>query len=170
MPFDGRRFCSAVALALLLSSHAALAQVSSPVESMSWLTGCWAAEGGEPGSGEHWTAPAGGTMLGLSRTVKGGKTVAFEFMQIRVNSEGRLVYIALPSGQSETTFVVTAQSEGTTTFENLAHDFPQRIIYSQQPQQQRLVARIEGSRAGRFRAIEFPMRRMPCEAPGAVSR
>lgn len=108
-------------------------------------------------------------MLGVSRTVKGGKTVAFEFMQLKVNQEGKLVYIALPSGQVETTFVVAARGEGTATFENLTHDFPQRVIYSAQPQQ-RLVARIEGTRSGRFRAIEFPMRRTPCDALEATGK
>ncbi|WP_133703374.1 DUF6265 family protein [Roseateles toxinivorans] len=129
--------------------------------SLSWLSGCWASEGGEPGSVEHWLPPAGGTMLGLSRTVKKGKTVAHEFMQIRASAEGRLVYIALPSGQKETTFTLDSAAEGEVTFENPQHDFPQRVIYRLLPDD-RLAARIEGMRNGQLRGIDFAMKKMPC--------
>src|ERR1044072_4949598 len=46
--------------------------------------GGWAAAraGAEAGSEDHWLAPAGGSLLGVGRTVVGGKTVAYEFMQI----------------------------------------------------------------------------------------
>ena len=37
----------------------------------------------DAGSGEQWMTPAGGTLLGISRTVAKGRTVAHEFMQIR---------------------------------------------------------------------------------------
>ena len=102
-------------------------------------------------------------MLGLSRTVKGDKTVNFEFMQLRVGNEGRLVLVALPSGQKETVFTAVGQTDRAVTFENVNHDFPQRVVYAQQPND-RLVARIEGTRSGQFRSIEFPMRRTACDS------
>jgi hypothetical protein len=52
----------------------------SSVDDLKWLTGCWASVGGETGSGEQWTIPAGNTLFGVSRTVHGGKTVAYEFI------------------------------------------------------------------------------------------
>lgn len=71
-------------IGLTLSAPNASAQAISPsVTSLEWLAGCWAIEGGEPGSGEQWMAPAGGAMLGVGRTVRRGTTVAHEFMQIR---------------------------------------------------------------------------------------
>lgn len=130
---------------------------------LSWLAGCWAAESGEPGSGEHWLPLAGGTMLGIGRTVRNGKTVEHEFLQIRLNAEGKIVYIALPSRQKEATFTATNVAEGSVTFENLQHDFPQRIIYKALPGD-RLAARIEGLRGSTLRGIDFPMKRVPCEA------
>ena len=48
------------------------------VESLRWLAGCWSRTDAEAGSGEQWTAPAGGTMLGVSRTVRDGRTVEYE--------------------------------------------------------------------------------------------
>ncbi len=129
---------------------------------LSWLAGCWVPESGEPGSGEHWLPPAGGTMLGVARTVKGGRTVEYEFLQIRDNVEGKLVYIALPSGQKETTFVASSVTGDSAVFENPQHDFPQRVIYKALPGN-RLSARIEGVRDGTLSGIDFPMKGVQCE-------
>lgn len=75
--------------ALALYAGAAFA-APDPVAQVAWLQGCWRAAGSEAGSVEYWTAPAGGTMLGLSRTVRGGKTAAHEFLQIRETASGKL--------------------------------------------------------------------------------
>jgi hypothetical protein len=131
------------------------------VTSLAWLAGCWKAENSEPGSVEHWLPAAGGTMLGMSRTVKNGKTVEFEFMQLRLNAEGKLVFIALPSGQRETTFVASAVAKDSVTFENPQHDFPQKVIYRLESAD-RLIGRIEGTRAGTLRGSDFPLRRVAC--------
>ena len=156
-----------VAMALLLASmpNAGVAQevAVTSISAVAWLAGCWSAEQGEAGSGEQWMAPAGDTMFGVSRTVENGKTVEFEFMQLRLNAEGKLVFIALPSGQKQTTFVATASSDDSITFENLQHDFPQRVIYRLHPDG-RLIGRVEGMRSGVLRGLDFPMKRVACEA------
>lgn len=153
---------------LVLSGCGALAAGQSvaqaaDVTSLAWLAGCWSAEKGEAGSGEQWMPPAGGTMFGVSRTVKNGKTVEFEFVQLRLNDAGKLVFIALPSGQKETTFVASEIGKDSVTFENPQHDFPQKVSYRLQPDGG-LIARIEGTRAGKLRGVDFPMKRVPCEA------
>jgi len=153
------RVPTACLLAMLAVSNAAVAEHD--VSALAWLAGCWAPEKGDPGSVEHWLAPAGGTMLGVGRTVKNGKTVEFEFMQLRTNADGKLVYIALHSGQ-ETTFVATSIGKDSATFENPQHDFPQKVIYRLESAD-RLFARIEGTRNGTLRGVDFPMRRVSCE-------
>jgi hypothetical protein len=102
-------------------------------------------------------------MLGVGRTVRNGRTVEHEFLQIRLNAEGRVVYVALPSRQKEATFVASSIGERSVTFENPQHDFPQRISYRALPED-RLAARVEGTRGGTLRGIDFPMKRVPCEA------
>jgi hypothetical protein len=140
---------------------AALAPASpSSVQDLVWMSGCWASVGGEAGSGETWTAPAGGTLLGVSRTVKGGKTVAHEFMQIRETGAGQIAFIALPSGQSEASFPLVRLSGQEAVFENPQHDFPQRVIYRRDGDL--LTGRIEGRIGGEAKAIDFPMRSQPC--------
>ena len=46
-------------------------------------------------------------------------------------------------------------------FENLEHDFPQRIIYRRDGDS--LTGRIEGVSMGKERAVDFPLKRVPCD-------
>ncbi len=130
--------------------------------SLSWLPGCWAQEGSEPGTIEQWMPLAGGTYLGMSRTIRGGKTATFEFLQIRHDANAQIVYVALPSGQQPTNFTAKSVSSTEVVFENLQHDFPQRIIY-RSLSADRLSARIEGVRGGQLKGIDYPMKRVNCE-------
>lgn len=101
-------------------------------------------------------------MLGTSRTVKKGKTVQFEFMELRYLTDGKLAFIAHPSSQRTTTFPVLRISDSEAVFENPQHDFPQRVVYARAGDS-KLKARIEGTRNGAVRVIEFPMRRIACD-------
>ena len=96
-----RRLRSA-ALASVLASVTLCAQAAAPelIAKLGWLQGCWgASDDAQAGSGEQWMAAAGGTIIGASRTIRGGKTVAFEFVQIREIEPGVLAYIrALAEG------------------------------------------------------------------------
>jgi hypothetical protein len=158
---------SAVLLVLAATSFgAAPGTVAAPrVEDLAWLAGCWDAAGGEPGSEEHWLAPAGGTLFGISRTVRGGQTVTHELMQIRERGPGELVFIASPAGQATTTFPLVAHGESSVTFENPEHDFPQRVIYRRDGDV--LRARIEGTEGGKEKGFDFPFRRRDCDAEPA---
>jgi hypothetical protein len=152
-----RRGLYLAAAGLLIGTASAGAEISD----VSWLSGCWASDDGEPGSGEQWTSPAGGSMFAVSRTVRNNKTTAFEFVRIVETEDGGLLYIALPSGQALTTFVMISISADEVVFENPDHDFPQRVAY-QRPSANRLVGRIEGEINGQQRRIEFPMTAVDC--------
>ena len=149
-----------VLAALLIALLAGTAAAQPTAAQVGWLAGCWAATDAEPGSGEQWTAPAGGLMLGVARTLKRDKPPSHEFMQIRDTAQG-LVLIALPSGQKETTFTVQQIDARSVTFENLAHDFPQRVIYAS-GDADTLEGRIEGLRNGQLRTVRYPMKRTRC--------
>lgn len=132
------------------------------VSRLAWMSGCWALEGRDSGSTETLMAPAGGTMLGMSRTVKAGRTLEYEFMRIHADPKGTgLLFTAQPSGQRETTFASRSIAPGEVTFENPDHDFPQRIIYRRLAEGS-MLGRIEGIRAGSLRAVDFPMKRQAC--------
>lgn len=97
----------------------------------------------------------------MSRTLAGGRTVAHEFLRIEEH-EGQVTLVARPSGQPEASFKMIQSSANEVIFENPQHDFPQRVIYRLQPDGS-LVGRIEGISKGKPRAIDFPMKRVPCE-------
>lgn len=154
-----------VAAPLLALPALCVAQPASPLARLAWLAGCWAADGGEPGSVEQWMAPAGGAMLGMSRTVRGGRVAEHEFLQIRTDAAGALEYVAKPSGQPGARFALVRLTDTEAVFENPGHDFPQRIVYAQAGPG-RLAARIEGSRGGGpLKVIAFPMTRTVCDGP-----
>jgi hypothetical protein len=152
---------ASVALAAIAIGFASAAQPE--IDQVAWLAGCWRSESAETGSGEQWMPSAGGTMLGMSRTVRQGKTVEFEFMELRYLPDGKLAFIAHPSGQPTAVFPLLRISDSEMVFENPAHDFPQRIAYTKEGES-KLRARIEGMRDGALRVIEFPFSRVSCDS------
>ena len=157
------RIASILAFTLLGFAGSGAVAAEGDLEKLAWLSGCWKSQSAEAGSGEQWTPIAGGTMLGTSRTVKQGKTVEFEFMQLRYLPDRTLAFVAQPSGQSATVFPLLRISDREAMFENPQHDFPQRVVYARDGET-RLLARIEGLRRGVLRVIEFPMVRVSCDA------
>ena len=131
------------------------------VAQLAWLTGCWTSDGREPGSGEQWSRPAGGSMIGASRAVRDGRTVAYEFLRIFETDDGSLVYVAAPSGQATNAFSLLHLGEHEVVFADPEHDFPQRILY-RLLDPQHLLARIEGESDGQLRGVDFPMTRSRC--------
>ena len=108
-------------------------------------------------------APRGGTMLGMGRTVRGGKTAEYELVLIK-EQNGRLAYEAHPSGQPSAMFLSTIVSETSVVFENPEHDFPQRVGYRRAGADS-LQAWIEGQVNGKSRRVDFSYQRAQCESP-----
>ena len=134
------------------------------VEAMGWLAGCWELNVPQRQMtiAEHWMKPSGGTLIGMSRTVKSGKTTGFESVRI-VTTETGIDYVAKPStNKEETAFKLIKSTSSEIVFENLAHDFPQRIIYRNQAPDT-LFARIEGTQNGKLSGMDIPMIRAKCE-------
>lgn len=127
------------------------------LQPVAWLAGCWARRDADAGSIEHWMPPAGGTMFGMARTLKAGRTIEHEFLELRAQPDGAVVYTAHPSGQKTTSFRLVRHSSDELVFENPEHDFPQRVLYRRDGEG--MTARIEGMRNGRLRGIDFPFRR-----------
>lgn len=150
-----------VAALILLST----VPVSADISNLSWLSGCWAYDGKDAGSGEYWMPPAGNTMLAVSRTVRGSKTVSFEYLRIETTPSGSLALFAAPSGQIPSRFDMKSMTTGEVVFENADHDFPQRIVYRMLGEDA-LLGRIEGKSDGRDLVIDFPMTAIDCENLG----
>lgn len=124
---------------------------------IAWIAGDWqTAPSGRRQIEEHWTQVAGASMMGMSRTVAGEKTVEFEYLRIEERAEG-IFYVAHPKGRCPgTDFKLTHASATEAVFENPQHDFPKRIIYRKG--EDSLTASIDGGEG--TRSISFAFRRM----------
>jgi hypothetical protein len=105
-------------------------------------------------------APRGDAMIGMSRAVRDGRMVGYELVIIRADTAG-FVYEAHPSGQAAAQFPAILVSDTALVFEDLEHDFPQRIGYDRVGADS-LIGWIEGEREGTLRRIDFPYRRVSC--------
>ena len=136
-------------------------QTKPTVEDLAWLTGCWEGRQGQAVIDEVWSKPGGGSMLGFGRTVKDGRTTAYEFMQVR-EENGSLTYMPQPQGGARVSFPLKDSFGEKMTFENKTHDFPQRVIYERKGPGM-LLAAIEGIYKGREEREEFEMKRVRCD-------
>ncbi len=159
-----------IALALVIATAPAALEAQAAAASppagaaelarLRWIAGCWEQRTATRVTQEHWNAPMGGLMLGTSRTVVRDVAREFEFLRIEPRDAG-IAYVAQPGGRPPTVFPAVSVTDTAVTFENLQHDFPQRVIYRRVGADS-LIARIEGPQGGTTRGIDFPMRRIAC--------
>lgn len=136
------------------------------IERLAWLSGCWEFTTGRRTVEEQWMAPRGNAMMGMSRTVRDGRLVAWETVVLREDSAGVITYNAFPSGQPPAVFDAVEVGDSQAVFANPAHDFPQRIIYRRRGDT--LAARVEGTSGGAPREFDFPYLRVPCPGQGVA--
>lgn len=142
--------------ALLALTFSALAPADAA--SLSWMTGSWSGSQNGTEMEELWTAPRGGSLLGLHRDVSGGRTVSFEFLRIEATADG-LTYWGSPQGRPATPFRMVESAKDRVVFENREHDFPTRILYWL-ASDGTLHARIEGTLRGQPASEEWAWRRV----------
>ena len=130
-------------------------QSAHSIAELSWIRGDWQTPaGGRVQIEEHWTQPAGGTMMGMSRTVAGEKTVEFEYLRIEQRDDG-IYYVAHPKARCPgTDFKLTRVSASEVVFENPEHDFPKRIIY-RKTAEDALTASIDGGEGTKSMSFAF---------------
>ena len=156
---DSRTLVAFVAMALVGSPAAAIEPVAAEIEDLAWMAGNWSLDGGAMVTEERWLGPAGGTMVGLNRTVEGDHTTGFEFLRLAERNGGVVLY-ASPAGRCPATeFVLIEVDAESAVFANPDHDFPQQISYRRLGQ--RLHAEIEGVENGEHRRAGWVFERVP---------
>ena len=130
-----------------------------PLSAISFMTGCWT---GASSNGatieEHYSEAADNLLIGMTRYVRGGHVVDFEFTTIE-RSDSSFVMTPRPKGVKSDSFPLKEVTDGKAVWENLKHDFPQRIIYRRGADGS-LIARIEGTTPRGERNMEWTMH--PC--------
>jgi hypothetical protein len=129
-----------------------------PLSAISFMSGCWT---GASSNGatieEHYSEAADNLLIGMTRYVRGGRVVDFEFTTIE-RSDSSFVMTPRPKGVKSDSFPLKDVADGKAVWENLKHDFPQRIIYRRGPDGS-LIARIEGVTPRGEQHMEWTMRR-----------
>jgi hypothetical protein len=126
---------------------------------LGWMAGTWGGTQDGIRSEEHWMVPEGGLMLAMHRDLSQGKAVFFEFLRIEETPEG-VAFLAQPRGRSAVRFPCIELSGSRVVFENLQHDYPQRIQYWMAGDGT-LGARVEGMRDGKLQSEEWRWSRLP---------
>lgn len=141
----------ALCVAIAVGTPAAASDRSS-LDGLGFLEGHWAGSSGRVEMEEIWIGPNGGVMLGLHRDVAPGRSTFFEYLRIE-DREGTVAYVANPRGEGATSFLLLSLEGQQAVFENLEHDFPQRIVYRRDGE--RLTVRIEGMVDGELQSKEW---------------
>jgi len=129
-----------------------LAAVVIAAPDFAWMVGTWSETKDGTTTREMWMPPLDGAMSGITQTNAGGKLVSIEVASITSEPAG-VTFTARPQGQPATAFVLKPGKTGEAVFENLAHDFPQRVIYRRCGPD--LCARIEGMMDGKAQAMDW---------------
>ncbi len=175
MPFSRSMFVTVVVLVIAPSTVAcAQATQAAPAPSpqsaarsqlsdLGFMAGCWR---GLTRSGttieEFYTTPSSNLIVGTTRYVRDGRAVDFEFTRIDQTDSGAVI-TPHPKGVRSVSFAPKTIERNRAVWENSAHDFPQRILYTRVADDT-LVARIEGRTPSGDRALEWRMVRATCEA------
>lgn len=144
-------------VALLLCGAAARADGLSDIGRLAWLEGLWVGVQDGVESEERWTPVKGGMMLGLHRDVRGDRVLFWEFLRIAADAEG-IHYHAQPRSAPPVSFRLVRLGAREVSFENPAHDFPQRIDYWLDGDG-RLNAKVSGHIDGQLRSESWRWRR-----------
>lgn len=153
-----RALAALLFLCLGAGTQVAAQEPSGTLHHLAWLAGSWTLDDGKQRVEETWSAPADDMMIGMSRSVRAGRTTSFEFLRIMARADG-VFYVAQPRGKPPVEFRLLRIDDRQAIFVNPGHaDHLQRIIYRHDADDA-LSARIEGNDAGHAFAQDFAYRR-----------
>ncbi|HRO44147.1 MAG TPA: DUF6265 family protein [Flavipsychrobacter sp.] len=124
---------------------------------LSWMLGKWQMQTSDGTITEEWNKSSDSQWYGVSFMVSTqGDTPFRESIKLNYNND-QLTYSPMVSNQNdakEISFAEKSFSDSMVVFENLNHDFPQRIIY-RKISDTSILAAIEGVQNGQTKSEEF---------------
>jgi hypothetical protein len=130
------------------------------IKSTQWLIGKWENKSADGNLEETWKKVNDSTFQATSYFIKEGDTLHYETVTLQQNGED-LNYNATVKGQNDdkaVTFKLNTEIEKQLVFENLKHDYPQKISYTQITKDS-LLAKITGIIDGKSTSEQFPMKK-----------
>lgn len=125
------------------------------------LEGTWQMKTSKGVLFETWTKAGPIELRGRSYRVNGSDTVHLETVTL-IQDDSGIHYIPVVQNQNEgqpVRFTLISAEEKRFVFENMDHDYPQRIIY-RFISSDFLVARVEGEIKGQLRGSDYPFSRV----------
>lgn len=153
------RFLTGVILLILLSVQGysqKLVYNLEDFELLNSITGVWKMHKGSSAIFETWSKESDSLFIGKSFDVSKGDSAVLEDVRLFL-SNGIVVYAPRASGQNqneEVYFKLIEIRNKKFTFENKAHDFPQRIVYHFKSESL-LDAWIVGKLKGKMQTVKF---------------
>jgi len=150
--------CAVCVMAACATWNATATAQDRDLTSFAWLAGVWEMTQGTRVVEEHWTTPSANAMIGMSRTVAGGRTAEFEFLRIEKRGAD-IFYIPQPNGRPPVSFKLTSNDPQRFVFENTTGEDRVKKIEYRREGDDGLYARVEGAQDGKPFALEFRYRR-----------
>lgn len=126
---------------------------------LSWLPGVWIGDKWGGRMEERWTPLDGGTMLGVNRLVRDGKSPHREFLSIETDNDRTTMAVYLvrdhDSAVQPIVYTMTDSQPGKATFENPQHERLHTIAY--QREGKLLLISIRGVRDGKPMQDDFEL-------------
>lgn len=146
-------------LALCFTSALTVSRAQTTVKEFSALhvlSGSWKMETSKGFLLETWQKLDDSTLQSHGYRVTGKDTVPTEQVEL-VRRKGQICYMPVVHHQNNgkrVVFTLKKIENGAYTFENLEHDYPQRVVYAL-PQKDALHAWVEGELDGKNKRIDY---------------
>jgi len=130
--------------------------------SFEWLPGIWVMDRPDGLIVETWGKDGNWVYTGVGVTIRNGGKVSMEKMWIQQAKDGGMEFVAdVPHNTDKVPFKLVSGGDSTMkfVFENLAHDFPQRVIYQFRADGDSMLARVEGMVNGKIEGEDFAYKR-----------
>jgi hypothetical protein len=124
---------------------------------LTWLAGDWQGEGDLADMREHYSAEAGGTLLGTNREVRDGKTTGVEFMYFE-EKDGKVTLTEWFPGRFTLHFALVTHDADAWAFETRDTGVLDRLTYRRLDDRHMRIDLIKDV-DGKAKVIHFPMHR-----------
>lgn len=131
------------------------------IKGANWILGNWESKSADGNLTETWKKVNDSTFHANSYFIKEKDTLHFESITLQQRGE-ELTYSAAVQGQNNdkpVAFKLTTATEKQMIFENLKHDYPQKISYTQISPDS-LVAKISGIQQAKPSSEQFSMKKI----------
>jgi hypothetical protein len=131
------------------------------LEKMNWLIGNWENKIDEGLLTETWSKENDSTFSGTTYFVINKKDTVHSETIILTQLNNELIYRPTVKGQNNdepVDFKLSSENKNIFTFENLKHDYPQKIVYKK-VNETNLVATISGIQQGKKSSESYPMKK-----------